>query len=175
MIKLGLREKLPASIPLTSLWGDMTGQRLAKLLDYTFFRLAMVNHHQKLKKIEERLCSTFFKEFNLRITAEAHQHVVNFLDVTFNLQQNTFQPYRKPGDTPVYINIQSNHPHPSWRKLPNPYNLNRFLPSLTSSRLLIMPSHSTRNHWRNLTSHTNAACRGKKNTHTQPSAYQKPT
>ena len=78
----------------------------------------MTNHHQKLKESKKQLCSTFSKEFNLRITAEANQHFVNFLDITLNLQQNTFQPYRKPGDTPLYINIQSNHPPSILKEVP---------------------------------------------------------
>ena len=70
---------------------------------------------ERLKKL---LCSTFSKEFGLKITVEANQHVVNFLDITFNLHQNTYQPYRKPGDTPVYINIQSNHPPSILKEIP---------------------------------------------------------
>ena len=36
--------------------------------------------------------------------------IVNFLDVTFNLSTNSYQPYKKPNDRPVYINTMSNHP-----------------------------------------------------------------
>ena len=44
-----------------------------------------------------------FEQFDLKITAEANLHVVNFLDVTFDLSTGKFTPYRKPNDDPIYI------------------------------------------------------------------------
>ena len=84
------------------------------------------------ERIKKQLCSTFSKEFNLRITTEANQHVVNFLDITLNLQKNTFQPYRKPGDTPVYINIQSNHPPSILKEVPK--SISKRIWSLSDSK-----------------------------------------
>ena len=46
----------------------------------------------------------------LSITCELDKKVVDFLDVRFNLNEQTYEPYRKPNNEPVYINIQSNHP-----------------------------------------------------------------
>ena len=34
---------------------------------------------------------------------------VDFLDVTFNLDNNFYKPYRKPNNKTIYINKQSNH------------------------------------------------------------------
>ena len=51
-----------------------------------------------------------FEQFGLKITAEANLHVVIFLDVTFDLNNGKFKPYRKPIDDPLYINRHSNHP-----------------------------------------------------------------
>ena len=34
----------------------------------------------------------------------------DFLDVTLNLETFEYKPYRKPGDTPLYIHVHSNHP-----------------------------------------------------------------
>ena len=51
-----------------------------------------------------------FKKNGLKITIDANRRVVNFLDVTFNLNNNTFYPYRKPNDTPLYVHKNSNHP-----------------------------------------------------------------
>ena len=42
----------------------------------------------------------------------------NFLDVQFNLNNGTYQPYRKPENTPVYINKKSNHPPVVLKQLP---------------------------------------------------------
>ena len=50
-----------------------------------------------------------FKQFGLTITAESNLHVVNFLDVTFDLCTGKYKPYRKPNDDPLYINKHSNH------------------------------------------------------------------
>ncbi len=64
-----------------------------------------------------------FEQFGLKITAEANLHVVNFLDVTFDLNNGKFKPYRKPNDDPLYINRHSNHPAPSIiKQLPTSIN-----------------------------------------------------
>ena len=36
----------------------------------------------------------------------------------FNLHKNTYKPYRKPDNYPVYININSNHPSTTIEELP---------------------------------------------------------
>ena len=38
------------------------------------------------------------KKYDLEITAEGNQKLVNYLDVTLNLKEGTFRPYHKPGD-----------------------------------------------------------------------------
>ena len=35
---------------------------------------------------------------------------MDFLDVTYNLERNTYRPYKKPNDNLTYVNISSNHP-----------------------------------------------------------------
>eukprot|EP00117_Sycon_ciliatum_P025045 scpid96028/ scgid20871/ len=59
-----------------------------------------------------------FASFGLRVPIEANLKVVNYLDVTLNLQNGNYQPYRKPNDNPLYLNIQSNHPPNILRNLP---------------------------------------------------------
>ena len=58
-----------------------------------------------------------FEQFGLKITAESNLHVVNFLDVTFDLSTGKYKPYRKPNDDPLYINKHSNHPPSILRQL----------------------------------------------------------
>ena len=53
-----------------------------------------------------------FKSFGLQITIETRLHEVNFLDVTFNLPDDVYKPYRKPNSKPIYIHKHSNHPPP---------------------------------------------------------------
>ena len=59
-----------------------------------------------------------FASFGLRVPIEANLKVVNYLDVTLNLQNGNYQPYRKPNDNPLYLNIQSYHPPNILRNLP---------------------------------------------------------
>ena len=59
--------------------------------------------------IKKELCK-IFKENGLQITIEANSKVVDFLDVTLNLNDGTYRPYMKPNNNPLYINKQSNHP-----------------------------------------------------------------
>ena len=59
-----------------------------------------------------------FKQVGLKITAEANLHVVNFLDLTFDLTTGKYKPYRKPSANPLYIHKHSNHPPSILRQLP---------------------------------------------------------
>ena len=51
-----------------------------------------------------------FDEFQLKITAEITHQSVNFLDITLNLNDESYQPYRKPNNEPLFIDSHSNHP-----------------------------------------------------------------
>ncbi|KAK3765900.1 hypothetical protein RRG08_002146 [Elysia crispata] len=50
-----------------------------------------------------------FKDMRLKITIGTKMTIVDFGDVTFNLQDGSFKPYLKANDNPLYINAQSNH------------------------------------------------------------------
>ena len=57
----------------------------------------------KIKAIFERL--------GLKITKETNLTNVDFLDVTFNLHNESYHPFRKPNDNPIYIrrvNLRTN-------------------------------------------------------------------
>jgi hypothetical protein len=45
-----------------------------------------------------------FEKFDLKITAEVKLNIVNFLDVTFDMNNAKHKQYRKPNDDPLYIN-----------------------------------------------------------------------
>ena len=51
-----------------------------------------------------------FKECGLSITCEVNKKIGDFLDVWFNLNEQTYEPCRKPNNEPVYIKIQSKYP-----------------------------------------------------------------
>ena len=59
-----------------------------------------------------------FKNLGLKITIEANLKTVNFLDVTLDLGNESYKPYRKPNDNPLYINASSNHPPSILKQLP---------------------------------------------------------
>ena len=52
----------------------------------------------------------FFAGLGLKIVIKTNLKIVDFLDVTFDLSKETYFPYKKPGNHPLYINTQSNHP-----------------------------------------------------------------
>ena len=73
-----------------------------------------------------------FEQFDLKITAEANLHVVNFLDVTFDLTTGKHKTYRKPNDDPLYIHKHSNHPPSNLRQLPT--SINKRISTLSSDK-----------------------------------------
>ena len=52
----------------------------------------------------------YFRCFGLEIVEESNLGIVNYLDVTLNLNNGSFKPYHKPDDIILYINKESNHP-----------------------------------------------------------------
>jgi hypothetical protein len=80
--------------------------------------LAVLNESpQKIEKIKKDICATF-KEYDLKITIEANKKIVNFLDVTFDLNIDCFKPYNKPNNIPQYVHCNSNHPQNIIKNLP---------------------------------------------------------
>ena len=84
-----------------------------------------------LIRVEKKLHKTF-KDIGLTITCNTKAtNVVNFLDVTLNLHKNTFSPFRKPNDIPVYIHKDSNHPPHITKQLP--ISINKRLNKISSN------------------------------------------
>ena len=50
-----------------------------------------------------------FKKHELDIIIQCNMKMVNYLDVTFNLSDNTYKPYTKPNNEIKYIHKDSNH------------------------------------------------------------------
>ena len=63
-----------------------------------------------------------FKTHGLNITIQTNMKIVNYLDVTFDLTNSTYCPYRKPNNEPQYINTKSNHPPNIIKQLPASIN-----------------------------------------------------
>ena len=73
-----------------------------------------------------------FKDHGLKITAETNLWITDFLDVTFDLSTGKYRPYRKPNNTPLYINKRSNHPPSIIKQLP--IMINRRISEISSSK-----------------------------------------
>ena len=78
----------------------------------------------QLERIKKSLQKTF-NGFGLEIVAESNLRIVNYLDVTLNLNDGFFRPCDKPDDIIQYINKESNHPP----------NLIKHLPAFIEKRL----------------------------------------
>ena len=60
-----------------------------------------------------------FKLLGFKIEIMSNLKVVNFLDITFNLSENSFKPFHKDKQTLSYIKVNSNHPRSIIRQIPN--------------------------------------------------------
>ena len=63
----------------------------------------------EIEMLKKRIVK-IFKDCSFSITIECNLKSEDFLDITFDLLDNTYKPYRKPNNDPQYINKQSNHP-----------------------------------------------------------------
>ena len=59
-----------------------------------------------------------FKQNGFKIEIKTNLKEVDFLDVTFDLRKETYQPYKKENDKLFYINTSSNHPTSIIKQIP---------------------------------------------------------
>ena len=71
----------------------------------------------KLERTRKKIIE-IFKAEGLRVTAETNLRIVDFLDVTLNLDNGKYSPFHKPNNTPLYVHTQSNHPPKIIKQLP---------------------------------------------------------
>ena len=69
---------------------------------------------EKLKKKFQKL----FKEKYLDIIVQCNLKITNYLDITLNLNDDSYRPYRKLNEETNYIHINSDHPPSLIKKLP---------------------------------------------------------
>ena len=60
-----------------------------------------------------------FKYMGLEIEISSNLKIVNFLDVTLNLNDDYYKPFSKTNGIPTYINVSSNHPASIVKQIPN--------------------------------------------------------
>ena len=64
---------------------------------------------RKLDKIRKKLHQTS-KDKGLKITVELCDDNIEFLDISLNVSDKSHRSYKKPNDTPMYVNKMSNYP-----------------------------------------------------------------
>lgn len=70
-----------------------------------------------MERIKKKI-QALFQECGLKIVIECNKKIVNFLDITLNLDNGTFKPYSKPDNIIQYIHTQSNHPPNVIKQIP---------------------------------------------------------
>ena len=102
----------------------------------SIFRKKSGTQLEKMKKKLQRLS----KEYDLEITAESNLKIVNYVDfqLTFNLKDSTFRPYRKPDDQIQYIHTESNHPPNIIKHIPA--SIDTRLSNLSSTEIIFRQS-----------------------------------
>ena len=83
------------------------------------------------EKIKKQLQS-LFRQKGMQIIIGYNLKVVNYLDVTFNLNDGSYRPYPKPNDETHYFHIQSDHPPSITKELPR--SIEKRLSQLLSSK-----------------------------------------
>ena len=80
--------------------------------------------------------------------------IVNYLDVTFNLNDGTYRPYQKPDNIIQYIHVESNHPPNIIKQIPK--TIEKRLSQLSSSEKYSMNQHlSTKTNYTSLATNKN--------------------
>ena len=82
-------------------------------------RLVVLRNTSKQKTDRIRIDITeVFKNAGFKIEVKTNLHIVDFLDVTFNLLDGKYKPYKKPNDQLLYVNTSSNYPPQIVKQLP---------------------------------------------------------
>ena len=86
---------------------------------------------RQAEMLKKRLCK-LFNDNGLSIEVNVNIKIVNFLDVTLDLNSGIFKPYRKPNDVTNYVHKLSNHPQSILKNIPS--SVNRRLSSISSNK-----------------------------------------
>lgn len=93
--------------------------------------LAALNQSARgIEQTKKQICK-IFKQFDLKVTIEANKKIVDFLDVTLNLNDGSYRPYNKPNNTPSYVHSKSNHPPNILKNIPE--SINKRLSEISSN------------------------------------------
>ena len=87
---------------------------------------------QKIENVKKKMIKVF-KDNDLKITIQTRLHKVDFLDVSFDLHEKIYKPFKKPDNETKYIHVHSNHPQ----------NVKKDLPLMIEKRLSCLSKNKT--------------------------------
>lgn len=58
------------------------------------------------------------KANGLKLDVKCNLKIVDYLDITFNLEDGSYKPYKKPNNDPRYVHVESNHPSNITKQIP---------------------------------------------------------
>ena len=70
-----------------------------------------------LNKLQKQIIE-IYKSEGLKVTCDTNLIETDFLDACFNIKSHKYFPFRKPNDSPQYINTSSNHPPQVIKQIP---------------------------------------------------------
>ena len=94
---------------------------------------------QKTDRIRKDIIE-IFKNAGFKIEIKTNLYIVDFLDVAFNLLDETYTPYKKPNEQLLYVNTSSNHPPQIVKQLP--ISISNRLSNSSSNRQVFDMSNS---------------------------------
>ena len=93
--------------------------------------LGISNLNGRQTELRKKRLAEILKKYGLKIEVIPNAKVVNFLDVTLNLNTGVFRPFQKENNEIFYIHKDSNHPPPILKNAPK--NINHRLSSRSSN------------------------------------------
>ena len=79
-----------------------------------------------------------FRKNDLNIVIKCNLNIVDYLDVTLNLLNNTYKPFSKPNNEINYIHKESNHPPSIIKQIP--FSIESRVSSLSSNEKIFNES-----------------------------------
>ena len=83
-----------------------------------------------VEQMKKKICSVY-KKHGLNLTVDANKKIVQFLDVELDLMNESYKPFTKPNDIPLYVHKLSNHPPSVTKNIPAA--INKRISALSSS------------------------------------------
>ena len=96
---------------------ELVGLFILEKLSEEFRKYRMWVYSKMMDQARKQL-HRLFEPLKLKITIDVCHQAGNLLDVTLNLTNGSYQPYRKPNNDPLYINSNSNHSPSIIKQLP---------------------------------------------------------